>query len=212
MCLFSLGSYVNKLIVLIAHLNFFSKIQRVEMKSHFCCGKIKQAVRPKLTGKLLIAHPMIDEQALSKTIIFVEDSDERQMHGVILNRPLHVLMKDIGRQFDVPIVRTVPVYWGGEKCSNEVMLTAWVVNKQNNCYEIYHSLNGDSAIEIVKRYKNAQLRAYLGMCSFESSIYNDIENGLWIVSSAEQIIGANEHEEALWERLLLQTNPHALLI
>ena len=181
------------------------------VKSHFCCGKIKQAVMPKLAGKLLIAHPMIDEKALSKTIIFIEGSDERHIRGVILNRPLRILMKDIGRQFDVPIVRTVPVYCGGDKCSNEVMLTAWVVNRQNNCYEIYHSLDGDSAVEIVKRYKNAQLRAYLGMCSFNSGIYDDIEKGLWIVESAEQIVGAQEHEEALWERLLLQTNPHALL-
>lgn len=181
------------------------------VESHFCSGKMRSVVSTKLAGKLLIAHPMINERALSKTIIFIEDSDEQQMRGVILNRPLHVLMKDIGRHFDIPIVRTVPVYWGGDECPNEVMLTAWVVDRENGCFEIYHSLDGDSAVEIVKRHKNAQLRAYLGMCSFGSSIYNDIGKGLWIVSSAEQIVGAREHEELLWEKLLLQTNPHALL-
>ena len=165
----------------------------------------------KLAGKMLISHPIIENEKYRKSLLFIESDDGKEISGVILNRPMHMMLKALGKNFDDLPVSDAPLYSGGPDRTSELMLTAWVVDKDAKLFEIYHSLDGEAATNIWETKKDAQFRAFLGNCQFDKKIFSDIDNGLWLVSSPERIFGMKEKEEKLWEKMLLKTSPNALL-
>ena len=160
---------------------------------------------------MLISHPIIENEKYRKSLIFVESDDGKEISGVILNRPMHMMLKALGKNFDDLPVSDAPLYSGGPDRTSELMLTAWVVDKDAQLFEIYHSLDGEAATNIWETKKDTQFRAFLGNCQFDKKIFSDIDNGLWLVSSPERIFGMKEKEEKLWEKMLRKTSPHALL-
>jgi putative transcriptional regulator len=164
-----------------------------------------------LGGKMLIAHPLLDDEQFAQTILFIESDTARKVTGLTLNRPLNIMLKALGPNFENLPVSNVPVYHGGIDGENTVMLTAWVFDEQKKTFEIYYTLDGDEATQLLKTKKNIQLRAFLGFCSFDKKIYEDIEKGLWVIGDAKKLFGAREHEEKLWRRMLLEENPNALV-
>ena len=160
---------------------------------------------------MLISHPIIENEKYRKSLLFIESDDGKEISGVILNRPMHMMLKALGKNFDDLPVSDAPLYSGGPDRTSELMLTAWVVDKDAKLFEIYHSLDGEAATNIWETKKDAQFRAFLGNCQFGKKIFSDIDNGLWLVSSPERIFGMKEKEEKLWEKMLLKTSPNALL-
>ncbi|MDR1413574.1 MAG: YqgE/AlgH family protein [Puniceicoccales bacterium] len=164
-----------------------------------------------LDGKMLIAHPLVEDEQFAKTVLFVEHDSGNTVTGVILNRPLNFMLKSLRAEFaDLPI-SNAPVYHGGQEGETMVSLTAWVLNEEKNFFEIYYTLNDEEATELLKSKKNVQLRAFLGFCEFGKKLYDDIENGLWIVGDAGELFGVKEHSENLWRSMLLKKNPNALV-
>ncbi|MDR2737318.1 MAG: YqgE/AlgH family protein [Puniceicoccales bacterium] len=164
-----------------------------------------------LDGRILIAHPFLDEEQFAKTILFVESDDEHNVIGIILNRPLHIMLKALGENFENLPISNVPVYYGGRDGETTVVLTAWVFDEEREVFEIYYTLNGDEAMELMKTRENIQFRAFLGFCSFDQKVYDDIERGLWIIGDAKNLFGAQEHTETLWQSMLLKESPDALI-
>jgi putative transcriptional regulator len=164
-----------------------------------------------LDGKILIAHPIIDDEPFAKTILFVESDNERGITGIILNRPLNMMLKALGKNFENLPISNVPVYHGGRDGETTVVLTAWSFDEEKGIFEIYYTLNGDEAMDLMKTRDNVQFRAFLGFCSFDQKIYDDIENGMWIIGDAKNLLGAQEHTESLWQAMLLKENPNALI-
>jgi putative AlgH/UPF0301 family transcriptional regulator len=164
-----------------------------------------------LAGNVLIAHPILEDDKLAKALIFVEEDTGKGVEGFILNRPMNIMLKALGEKFDNLPVSHTPVYYGGTEGETTVMLTAWVFDYDRRTFEIYYSLNAAEAAEMLESGKDVQLRAFLGFCKFDAKIYDDIETGLWIVGDAKNLFGSDEHEESLWQVMLLQENPHALV-
>jgi putative transcriptional regulator len=164
-----------------------------------------------LAGKILIAHPLMDGENFAKTIVFIESDDAQSVSGVVLNRPINIMMKALGKNFENISVSNVPVYCGGPDEGSVVTLTAWVYDAYDRTFEIYHTLNEAEAIELMATKTRVQLRAFLGCCNFGNEIYDDIERGLWVVGSAKHLFGAQEHDEELWQCTLLRENPNALI-
>ncbi|MDR1432806.1 MAG: YqgE/AlgH family protein [Puniceicoccales bacterium] len=164
-----------------------------------------------LGGKTLIAHPLLDEEQFNKTLLFIESDTGSGATGIILNRPLNVMLKALGKQFENLPVSNTPVYHGGMDCETTVMLTAWIFDYEKSVFEIYYTLDGDEATELLETKKNIQLRAFLGYCDFDATIYDDIEKGLWIVGDAKKLFGSQKHTENLWQAMLLNENPNALV-
>ncbi|MDR1595764.1 MAG: YqgE/AlgH family protein [Puniceicoccales bacterium] len=160
---------------------------------------------------MLIAHPLLDDDRFAHTILFIESDTGKKVTGLILNRPLNIMLKALGANFENLPVSNVPVYHGGIDGESTVMLTAWVFDSEKRTFEIYYTLDGDEAAQLLRTRKNIQLRAFLGYCSFDKKLYDDIEKGLWIVGDAKKLFGAEEHAEALWRKMLLEENPNALV-
>jgi putative AlgH/UPF0301 family transcriptional regulator len=160
---------------------------------------------------MLVAHPLLEEKQFAKTLILVESDTGRGVSGIILNRPLNIMLKAFGAKFENLFVSNVPVYYGGERGKTTVMLSAWVLDQKNKLFEIYCSLNNEDAEKLAKSECKVQFRAFRGFCSFKEKIYDDIEKGLWIVGDVRKLFGARKHEEALWQAILLQENPNALV-
>jgi putative transcriptional regulator len=165
-----------------------------------------------LSGKMLVAHPLLEEKQFAKTLMLVETDTGHGISGIILNRPLNIMLKTFGSKFENLFVSNVPVYYGGEHGKTTVMLSAWVLDQKNKVFEIYCSLDNEDAKKLVQTGCKVQFRAFLGFCSFKEKIYDDIEKGLWIVGDVRKLFGAQKHEEALWQTILLQENPNALVL
>ncbi|MDR3144071.1 MAG: YqgE/AlgH family protein [Puniceicoccales bacterium] len=164
-----------------------------------------------LAGQILIAHPILDEEQFAKTVLFVECDTGKSVSGIILNRPLNVMLKALGKNFENLPVSNTPVYFGGQDGETTVMLTAWVFDNSKKIFEIYCELSSAEAESLRKMNTNVQTRAFLGYCDFDAHLYDDIRKGLWIVGDTRNLFGAQEHEEKLWQTLLLQENPNALV-
>jgi putative AlgH/UPF0301 family transcriptional regulator len=164
-----------------------------------------------LDGKILIAHPILEGEQFAKTILFVESDDKNGVMAIILNRPMNIMLKALGKNFEDLPISNVPVYYGGHDGEMTVVLTAWIFNEEQKIFEIYYTLNGDEAMELAKTKGNIQFRAFLGFCKFDKKIYDDIERGLWIVGDPKKLFGAQEHAENLWQSILIKENPNALI-
>jgi hypothetical protein len=121
------------------------------------------------------------------------------------------MLKALGKNFENLPISNVPVYYGGSDGEATVVLTAWVFDEEKRVFEIYYTLNGDEATELMKKANNIQFRAFLGFCKFDEKIYDDIEKGLWIIGDAKNLFGAQEHTETLWQTMLLKESPNALI-
>ena len=172
----------------------------------------KQSVNiENLAGKILIAHPIIEDKRFKKSVVFLESCSEKESIGIILNRPLGFMLKAMGKNFaDLPIGHS-PVYYGGPDGSNTVMQTAWVLNKSEGTFEIYYTLSVEEATRLMREKTCIQLRSYLGYCKFGPKLFKDIQNGVWVVGHVRSLLGAQEHEEELWSCLLRKEHPNALL-
>jgi putative transcriptional regulator len=164
-----------------------------------------------LAGKMLIAHPMLEDKEFDKTILFVESDTGNSVRGVILNRPLNIMLKGLGKDFEDLTISNVPVYQGGPYVNTTVVVAAWVFNGRQKVFEIYHMVTPEEAFKLEETNDNVQFRAFLGYCKFDRHIYSDIEKGLWIVGSPKRLLGSTEREEALWKTMLLKENPNALI-
>ncbi|MDR1891361.1 MAG: YqgE/AlgH family protein [Puniceicoccales bacterium] len=170
-----------------------------------------EKVAKTLAGKMLIAHPILEDEQFEKTILFVESDTGNTVTGVILNRPLNVMLKTLGKKFEDLPISNVPVYKGGTHGETTVMLTAWVFDDKRKVFEIYHMVTPEEAFKLEETNDNIQFRAFLGYCKFNRHIYSDIEKGLWVVGSPKRLLGSTEREEALWRSMLLRENPNALI-
>ncbi|MDR2603293.1 MAG: YqgE/AlgH family protein [Puniceicoccales bacterium] len=164
-----------------------------------------------LAGRMLIAHPILEDKQFEKTILFVESDTGNSVTGVILNRPLNIMLKALGKNFENLPISNVPVYQGGPHGNTTVMLTAWVSDDRRKVFEIYHMITPAEAFKLEETNDNIQFRAFLGYCQFDRHIYRDIEKGLWVVGSPKRLLGSMERAEALWKTMLLKENPNALI-
>ena len=164
-----------------------------------------------LKGQLLIAHPIVENEALSKTVIFVESDDGDFAEGFILNRPLNFMLKGLGAQFENLGISDTPVYDGGNDDKNFVTLTAWVANSKKHTLEIYYNLTDIEAYQLLGEHKNIQLRAYLGHCVFSRILREQILKGLWVIGSPINLFGSEQHGENLWKSLLNKEHPEAFI-
>ncbi|MDR1401840.1 MAG: YqgE/AlgH family protein [Puniceicoccales bacterium] len=164
-----------------------------------------------LGGKMLIAHPLLEDEQFAKTVLFVENDSGNAVTGIILNRPLSIMLKSLKTEFENLPISNVPVYHGGQDGETLVSLTAWVFDDRKKLFEVYYTLDGNEATALLETKENIQLRAFLGFCEFDKKLYDDIENGLWIVENAAELFGVQEHEENLWRSMLLRKNPNALV-
>lgn len=164
-----------------------------------------------LAGQILIAHPILDGEQFAKTVLFVESDSARGISCIILNRPLNVMLKALGKNFENLPISNTPVYFGGSDGETTVMLTAWVFDTARKVFEIYSELSVEEAEKLRSENETTQMRAFLGYCEFNVHIYDDIRKGLWIVGDTRNLFGAQEHGEKLWRTLLLRENPNALV-
>ncbi|MDR2779329.1 MAG: YqgE/AlgH family protein [Puniceicoccales bacterium] len=174
-------------------------------------ARLTEKVAGSLAGKMLIAHPILEDKQFEKTILFVESDTGNSITGVILNRPLNVMLKALGKKFEDSPISNVPVYQGGPHGNSTVILTAWVFDDRRKVFEIYHMITPEEAFRLEETNNNIQFRAFLGYCKFDRHIYNDVNKGLWVVGSPKQLLGSTEREESLWQTMLLKENPNALI-
>ena len=176
-----------------------------------CLVERKSKTRTSLAGQLLIAHPIIEDDELAKTIIFIESNDADGISGFILNQPLNIMLKGLGKSFENMSISNTPVYHGGNVDENYVALMAWAINPAKQTLDIYHDLDDKEAEKLLSVYDNIQFRAFLGHCTFPNTIYDEIERGFWIIGSPQDLIGADKHGDMLWRTVLNKRNPNALL-
>jgi putative transcriptional regulator len=164
-----------------------------------------------LAGKMLISHPILEDKQFEKTILFVESDTGNSVTGVILNRPLNIMLKALGKIFEDLPIGNVPIYQGGFHGDTTVMLTAWVFDEKRKVFEIYQMITPEEAFQLKNTKDNIQFRAFLEYCKFDRHIYSDIGKGLWIIGSPKKLLGSTEREESLWQTMLLKENPNALI-
>lgn len=138
-------------------------------------------------GCVLIAEPFLRDQFFGRSVIFVvEHSVESGTMGLVLNKPLPVMLADI--MCDCQSTEDIPVYRGGPLAMDTLFYLHTLADVQDSLPVtdgIY--LNGD--FEAIRRYilqgnpVRGHLRFFLGYAGWEDGqLHEECEADTWMVN------------------------------
>lgn len=163
-----------------------------------------------LTGSVLVAHPVIQDIALKKSVILVGEHADGSISGVQLNDPCLRFLSDVDPEYYSYQFGDIPVYNGGPYDGNMIVLTAWVFNDRAHQFELYYAITPDEALRLKKKHSNIQIRGFLGYTVIPN-ISQEIDQGFWIVYSAKDLLGMEAKGNELWYELVKFKRPNAII-
>lgn len=161
-----------------------------------------------LIGRILVAHPVIQDEVFKQCVILVGDYYAGGITGVILNRPYHKFLSDINYNDISCEFDTVPIYYGGPCDKGLYTFVAWVWNKHQ--LELYYAIELREALILKKKYNNIQLRGYRGYVNIPN-IHQEINRGLWIVFNGDKLAGLDIKQDELWSNLVQLQCPNSVI-
>lgn len=158
-----------------------------------------------LTGKLLVATPLLLDPNFYRTVVFIEDHNEEGALGIVLNRPTTELVRDHLPEWEGLMSNPRVVFVGGP-VSNEIAIglardpalhpEAWDP-KLPGIGLLDLALGPQAVIDV------AEARAFSGYAGWvEGQLEAELGTGSWLVVDAQPDDLFSADPEHLWRRVL----------
>ena len=153
-----------------------------------------------LAGSLLIAHPILKDPNFKRTVVLMtSDSDEGAL-GVVLNRPCGKTLGQLGGEFALSELTSVPVFTGGPVETNQLILAAWQVRTTG--FQFHVGLDPEKATALLTE-ENTHVRAYLGYSGWgKGQLKGELKASTWIVSPIPSDLFTYDPDQTLWRTVL----------
>lgn len=158
-------------------------------------------------GCVLISEPFLRDQYFGRSVILVvEHSSENGTMGLVLNKPMPLLLSDILSGFETN--EDIPIYRGGPLSMDRLFYLhtlAHVRGALNIADDLF--LNGD--FEVIRDYilqgnpTKGKLRFFLGYSGWEEGqLREEVQDNTWMVGHGGCACAMDNDVPRLWENEL----------
>ena len=157
-------------------------------------------------GKILISEPFLRDATFGRSVILLVDHTEEGSMGLVVNKPLPLLLNDIIMEFKY--LDEIPLYKGGPVATDTLFYLhtlAEVSGSISISKGLY--LNGD--FNEIKKYIlqgnkiSEHIRFFLGYSGWESNqLHNEIKENTWLVSEEEKSYLMKDDTKDMWRKAL----------
>jgi putative transcriptional regulator len=159
-----------------------------------------------LAGKVLLAHPSLDDIHFRRTAVLLHHHTARHgALGVVLNRPLARTLADLDGCFAAGALAGAAAHEGGPVHPDRLALGSWRVGPAGLA-EVRFGLSEEEAADLAAD-PAVRLRAYVGHAAWSpGQLDNELRLNAWVVAplapEAESLGG-----EGLWRLWLARLRP-----
>jgi putative transcriptional regulator len=159
-----------------------------------------------LQGQILVARPFLNDGEFKRTVILLAEHNEQGSLGFVLNKPMHLTLKDVLPGFEE---LKVPLYYGGPVAQNQLFyihtagkeISESIPIKDNYCW----SGNFSEIVEMLKtrRLSPARIRFFIGYSGWgEGQLVHELEEKAWALLDADHTNFLDTNTEDIWSEQL----------
>lgn len=157
---------------------------------------------PPLAGSILLAHPSMREGSFRRTVILLPAHDENGSMGIVLNRPLGKLLRDVSSEFVFSPLAEVPVFSGGPVAEDRLLLCAWKFHPEGLGFQLMFGVDPQKAIEM-QAEPGMHVSAFFGYAGWSAGqLEKELKQDAWVVTPLMPHLLEGEHDERLWKKIL----------
>lgn len=168
-----------------------------------------------LAGSLLLAHPVLRDETFRRTAILLSSHDSEGAMGVVLNRPLHKRLGELGGEFAMGPLADVPLFDGGPVAKRQLILCAWrpaTLEGDEEGVQLLFGLDPERATELVGE-EGVQVRGFLGYAGWSGGqLEAELEGDTWVVAELDPELIEQRPDEGLWRKALSEIDPQWRLL
>ena len=154
-----------------------------------------------LAGSLLVAHPALKDPNFRRTVVLMTADNDQGSMGMVLNRPLDRRLGELGGDFALGPLASVPLFSGGPVQTDQLILVAW--QKRSDGFQLHMGVDPEKAAGLCAD-GDAHLRAYFGYAGWTAGqLRRELELRTWIVADAPADLFARPGEPGLWRSVLV---------
>ncbi len=161
-----------------------------------------------LANQFLIAMPNLDDPIFYRTVTYICEHTEKGAMGIIINRPMHILLGDIFQQMaiesDDPLLNQQPIFAGGPVgpeqgfILHEPSATAWQSTFQTS-KEVAVTTSKDILIDMAAGKGPQKSFISLGYAGWEAGqLEEELKQNCWINMPADAKILFEKPIEERW--------------
>jgi putative transcriptional regulator len=156
--------------------------------------------RESLAGSLLLAHPGLRDPNFRRSVVLMTTDNEDGSMGMVLNRPLDKRLGDLGGDFVLGPLASVPIFSGGPVQTEQLILVAW--QRRPNGFQLHMGVEPEKAASLLAE-GDARVRAYFGYAGWGSGqLKKELELHTWIIADAPPDLFARPGDKSLWRTVL----------
>jgi len=159
-------------------------------------------------GVLLLADPILLEPHFARTVILLCEHSEKGAMGLVLNRPLQVLLEEVLQEPDALAEEGAVLHWGGPVSGEQLCLLHG--GESTSGEQIVPGVVLDADMEAARsaRKSDRPVRFFLGYAGWgEGQLEDEMDEGSWrIVPATAEAVFA-ESSSALWAHLIADQDP-----
>ncbi len=161
-------------------------------KKYFCA----------VLGKLLIAHPLLNDGFFNRSVIYISQYAEESVVGFILNFKTQIKLRDVRPQVQNGYL---PIFEGGPVAKNQLFFLHKLGDKVPNSFQvsddIYFGGDFNELLYLVdhENVSENDVRFFVGYSGWDKDqLENEISGGSWFVADVDAHDILNASSNSLW--------------
>lgn len=161
-----------------------------------------------MQGKLLIAHPLLNDGFFNRSVIYLTSHNEEGAFGFCLNFKTQFMLRDFRPQVNKG---NFPIYEGGPVAKNQLFFLHTLGHNIGDALHIKDNLFfGGDFNELLHqiehgKVKSHEVKFFVGYSGWsEGQLENEIERGHWLLQEPVGSDFLNASSEELWGAELSQ--------
>lgn len=171
----------------------------VESKDH----EVKQ-------GRVLISEPFLPDTYFKRSIVFITEHNEEGTVGFILNKPVHIDLPELLKDF--PVI-DAPVSLGGPVGSNTVHYIHTLGDQVPKSVKVLQQIHWGGDFETIKdlikngKIGKGQIRFFVGYSGWmPKQLDNEIAENSWLVTNMDPRTIMTHTSKDAWRKILRSMN------
>ncbi|HVW20204.1 MAG TPA: YqgE/AlgH family protein [Opitutaceae bacterium] len=161
-------------------------------------------------GSLLLAHPALRDPNFKRTVVLMTSHAADGAMGVVLNRPLHRQLGQLGGDFALGPLAGVPIFNGGPVQQEQLIIAAWRVHPSG--FQLHLGIEPEKAVQLLAE-DGMHVRAFFGYSGWSGGqLETELRGNTWIVAQPPPDLFAQPGDKGLWRSVLLRAGPEWQLL
>ena len=171
-----------------------------------------------LTGKLLVATPMLEHPTFRRTVILMLDHTDDGALGVVVNRPSDVPLEAVLPHWQGYVSAPGRLYSGGPVSPDSALCLAQVPGDSQEPDGVRRIIGGLALVDLdttPAELKGAVsgLRVFAGYAGWAGGqLEGEVAEGSWFVVDAEAGDAFTDHPDLLWAQVLRRQGGRLALV